>query len=203
MSTHPVHLLNDQGKVLPTAFIPFCSFGGDDEILGQKVQRISVPICTAFKQTLFGGRKCYSLDVNDIISNTNISVSHGEKSGLSFLLDMNEDRHLGTFDLSGNRHGVTKEERSGLWEPSIHIDTLEPLEIVGGGNIALVSIKKIQGDKSYYEYARKEQICQTDEKFSACYERDFIKSLEEKCKCVPFELVSSDKVVLNSFCDLL
>ena len=40
---HPVHFVTDDGKLSPSAFIPFCEFGGDDSIMGRKIG--------AFKQT--------------------------------------------------------------------------------------------------------------------------------------------------------
>ena len=88
------------------------------------MEGLSVAVCTAFEPTVFKGKKCYSLDVNDILDKENISVSYGKNSGLSMLIDTNPDRHFGTF------RKKPKEENA-----VIYINTLEPLSLIGG-NIA-------------------------------------------------------------------
>ena len=147
------------------------------------MEGISVPVCTAFKPTLFEGRKCYSLDVNDILSKENIGINHGKSNGLSLLIDTNKDRHFGSF------------ERKKKEEAVVYIDTLEPLQVIGGGNIALTDIKNVQGDEAYYAYAAKEKVCQNKEEPKDCDEREFLETLQKICKCMPFELQILTKVI--------
>ena len=183
MSTHPVHLVDNQGQSFPTALIPFCSFAGDRNILGRKMEGISVPVCISFKPTLFEGRKCYSLDVNDILSKENIGIKHGKSYGLSLLIDTNKDRHFGYFE------SMKKEEAV------VYIETLESLQVIGGGNIALTDIKNVQGDEAYYAYAAKEKVCQNKEESKDCEARKFLETLQKICKCMPFELQMLTKVM--------
>ena len=48
MASHPVHILDDEGKKTPSAFIPFCSFGGNMEVLGKPTSNFSFPVCDVF-----------------------------------------------------------------------------------------------------------------------------------------------------------
>ena len=187
MSTHPIHLLNSQGRSFPTALVPFCSFAGNWKLLGQTLEGFSIPVCTAFYPTLFEGRKCYAIDVNEILSNMNLKVNYGEKNGLLLLVDTNGDRHFGT-----------SEKTTKHTEAVIHIDTLEPLQVVGGGNIALTAIKRVDGDEDYYKYAAKKKICQNEEQPDICNTRMFLNTLHQKCNCVPLELLMLSKVTAKS-----
>ena len=47
VSNHPVHILNEEGNMNPSALIPFCRIG--DIILGKKIEFLT-PVCTGFKQ---------------------------------------------------------------------------------------------------------------------------------------------------------
>ena len=60
---HPVHI--EESNRGPSAFIPFCSFGGDMNIVGRKNDGFKVPVCAAFEERVYGvGRVCYHLNVN-------------------------------------------------------------------------------------------------------------------------------------------
>ena len=54
---HPVHI--EDSLASPSAFIPFCSLGGDLAILGRKSPSFSVPVCAAFREKIVGGQLCY------------------------------------------------------------------------------------------------------------------------------------------------
>ena len=47
---HPVHIINHQGRLSPSAFIPFCAFGGEMDRMGEKIPQFSFPVCSAFTQ---------------------------------------------------------------------------------------------------------------------------------------------------------
>ena len=110
-------------------------------------------------------------------------IQHGKNNGLSLLIDTNSDRHFGSFKKK------RREE-----EAVIYIDTLEPLKFVGGGNIALTTVKHVHGDEGYYKYATKKKICQIEEGDSAT---EFLSIVQNTCKCVPMELSVLDKVILS------
>ena len=87
-SNHPVHM-RDNGEWSPSAFIPFCDFGGDMMVLGIKVDNFSVPVCNSFRAKILNDQLCYEIDLNQY--RTDIS-GRKLKQGLSFLIDKNEDR---------------------------------------------------------------------------------------------------------------
>ena len=65
LSLHPVHLTPDEeGKLPPSALVPFCSYQGDDDLLGQERPELdNLIICDKFKPTILEGQLCYSLDI--------------------------------------------------------------------------------------------------------------------------------------------
>ena len=79
----------------PSAFIPFCAFGGNMSAVGQKIQEFDIPVCTTFQAKILNDQLCYEVDLNKISNNDNI---HNElQLGLTFIMDYNEDRQI-TFD---------------------------------------------------------------------------------------------------------
>ena len=123
-----------------------------------------------------------------MLSKRNVKVNYGEKNGLLLFVDTNRDRHFGT-----------SEKTTKHTEVVVHIETLEPLQVVGGGNIALTAIRSIDGDEDYYKYAERKKICQNDEQPDNCNTRMFLDTLHQKCKCVPLELLML-KVTLIKTC---
>ena len=93
LSTHPVHIL-DGGKVMsPSAFIPFCSFGGNMSALGTRIDMINLPVCTSFQEQVFNDQLCYQIDVNKLIK-LNVAAEDRSKLGLTFAIDINEERQV-------------------------------------------------------------------------------------------------------------
>ena len=48
-ANHPVHIMDSNGNISPSAFIPFCAWAGDMEALGTRVPNFSLPVCSAFR----------------------------------------------------------------------------------------------------------------------------------------------------------
>ena len=92
ISNHPVHLIDSEGNLSPTALIPFCEFGGSMASLGIQIKEFDVPICTSFEPVIFKKQLCYQLDVNKY------RTGMKKGAGLTFLVDFNEDRHLSLND---------------------------------------------------------------------------------------------------------
>ena len=105
-SNHPVHM-RDNGQWSPSAFIPFCDFGGDMMVLGIKVDNFSVPVCNSFKARVLNDQLCYEVDVNEIISES--FSAKDLKLGLVLLIDENMDRQ---YDLTK----MNTSEDSGIWK---------------------------------------------------------------------------------------
>ena len=90
-TNHPVHIVDMYGKISPSAFIPFCSFGGNRQIMGKKIQKFHTPVCNSFKEKVFNGQLCYEVDLNVFKKNiTNVRMQM--KEGLALVLDTNTDR---------------------------------------------------------------------------------------------------------------
>ena len=92
---HPVHFLNKNNQKFPSAFIPFCDFGGNMSAMGVKINPFDVPVCNSFKAKVRNDQYCYEVDLNKFSNKNNIE--NELKLGFNVLMDYNEDRQV-TFD---------------------------------------------------------------------------------------------------------
>ena len=92
VSNHPVHMYNEDGKLSPSAFIPFCAFGMNMSAIGVKMEDFELPICNSFRPSVRSYQLCYEIDLEKYKSKT--SVERDLKSGLVLSLDYNEDREV-------------------------------------------------------------------------------------------------------------
>ena len=88
----PVHILDDNLNLSPSAFIPFCSFDGNSDLLGRETGKFSLPVCTSFKKRLLDGQLCYQIDVSRVINE--MTVTGLQKGGLTLLVDVNPENNL-------------------------------------------------------------------------------------------------------------
>ena len=73
---HPVHI-SDRNSI--SAFIPFCSFGLNVDLIGKKLSNFQVPVCSLFRKKIFSGQVCYEADINQF------------KNKISFIVDTNDE----------------------------------------------------------------------------------------------------------------
>ena len=92
VGNHPVHILNEDGNLSPSAFIPFCGYGTNISSLGLKIEQFGVPVCNSFRSKVLNDQLCYEIDVNDRIDKR--VVQKNLKIGLMFIIDQNEDRQV-------------------------------------------------------------------------------------------------------------
>ena len=97
--------MNGNNQSSPSAFIPFCDFGGDMSAVGVKIENFDVPVCNSFQPTILNDQICYKIDVHKFHNKSNII--NELDVGFNFLLDYNEDRQV-SYDKSFTR----KEEHS-------------------------------------------------------------------------------------------
>ena len=90
---HPIHIINREKEMSPSAFIPFCEFGGDMSALGVKIGQFDVPVCNSFQAKIFHDQLCYEVDLNKFANKIKINKKE-MKIGLTFLMDYNEDRQV-------------------------------------------------------------------------------------------------------------
>ena len=107
VSNHPIHIMTEDGRKSPSAFIPFCNFGANAEDNGLKVDGFKYPVCNMFKSKVHNDQLCYEVDVNEF--KTQETTAEDLKAGLKILVDYNEDRQIGT-----NKVEQTKTENE-LW----------------------------------------------------------------------------------------
>ena len=118
---HPVHLVDKDGKASPSAFIPFCDFGGrtsevatEEQIEGHK---FDVPICTCFKDKILKDQHCYEVDLNNFSRHDN--RENELKLGFAFMIAYNEDRqHI----LYKERKLEDEWKEKGLINKTLHYD---------------------------------------------------------------------------------
>ena len=95
LSNHPIHIITEDKKPSPSAFIPFCAYGSNTLMMAQRVKHFHTPVCNSFKAKIFNNQLCYEVDVNRMVSRQNITKEQEQESlkiGLTFLMDYNEDR---------------------------------------------------------------------------------------------------------------
>lgn len=92
VSYHPVHIEDDMGDLSPSAFIPFCSFGNDFEVMGKKIENFSYPVCKSFKAVIHKDKLCYEVNM-DKFKIKGKETEQLEK-GLVLLLDYNDDKSM-------------------------------------------------------------------------------------------------------------
>ena len=89
---HPVHFETSYGKKAPSAFIPFCEFGGSTSSLSANMDKIDVPFCNSFQAKILNDQLCYEVDLNKFSNKSNIK--NELELGFSFIMDYNEDRQV-------------------------------------------------------------------------------------------------------------
>ena len=63
MANHPVHILDREGTLSPSSFIPFCSFGDDMKSMGREINEFHVPVCDSFEAKTRNEQLCYEVDL--------------------------------------------------------------------------------------------------------------------------------------------
>ena len=89
---HPVHIITKEIHLSPSAFIPFCDFGGEMSTVGAKIHQFDVPVCNAFEARLFNDQLCYEVDLDKFSDGKNIE--NELDLGFNFIMDYNEDRQV-------------------------------------------------------------------------------------------------------------
>ena len=98
MTNHPVHIVDAEGRISPSALIPFCDLGGNMSVLGRDIQGFSQPVCTAFKRIVFNDQLCYQVNVTQY--QDRVERSQVYEKGLSFVIDTNQDRQYSGMEIA-------------------------------------------------------------------------------------------------------
>ena len=126
VTNHPAHILNKNGNLSTSSFIPFCSFGED--LIGAKVSGLEIPVCNIFKAKNHHDQLCYETDLQELKDTNNEIIERQIKNGLVLFLDYNEERQI-DFQLdSANKSDMKKigftSEESVSDSASLHLNTI-------------------------------------------------------------------------------
>merc|ERR1719150_1914543 len=80
---HPVHILTKDHLISPSAFIPFCDFGGNMSAMGVKIDQFDHPVCNSFQAKIMNDQLCYEVDLDKYSDKNN--VENELKLGFNFL----------------------------------------------------------------------------------------------------------------------
>ena len=69
---HPVHIIKKDENISPSAFIPFCEFGGNMDAVGEKIDQFDITVCNSFQATVINDQLCYEVDLNRFSKEDNI-----------------------------------------------------------------------------------------------------------------------------------
>ena len=120
---HPVHIMTRDNQMSPSAFIPFCDFGGNMSAMGVKIDQFVVPVCNSFQAKIMNDQLCYEVDLNKFSDKNNIR--NELKLGLNFLMDYNEDRQV-TFEqnISRKELGLANNLVASDQHASVYLDSI-------------------------------------------------------------------------------
>ena len=112
LTSHPVHLVDEEGNLNPTALVPFCSIYDNYSAMGVKIDQINVPVCNRFTPKVRRNQISYTVNLDKIRKETE---SKG-KVYFIFFIDYNEDRDVSVArtinenEVSENKNGNFKSE---------------------------------------------------------------------------------------------
>ena len=179
LSLHPVHLTPDkEGKLPPSALIPFCSYQGDSNLLGQERPELdNLTICDKFVPTILEGQLCYSLDIAKLVEKPTKS---GRTNGLFLLLDPNPFKQNTT---------EKKVEGSRIQDQSfrISIHTLAQYSTFGPGSYGMSTLKRMTGTESFKQLPDHQKKCLVHNR-EECQTQKYLNQVQTECDCIPWAL---------------
>ena len=180
LSLHPVHLTPDkEGNLPPSALVPFCSYQGNSNLLGQKLKNAT--FCDKFKPTILEGQLCYSLDVAKFERKP---TKAGKRNGLFLLLDSNP------YQVNSNEKKV-ETERNYHETFKIYIHTLALHTAFGPGTYGMHALKSMTGTESFEELPESQKKCRVHNR-EKCHTEKFLDLVKRNCSCIPWPLANKD-----------
>ena len=118
VSSHPVHILNNDKELSASSFIPFCSFG--KTFIGTKIKEFELPVCDMFKPKRHYDQLCFETDLQLLKDSNYENLVNQLELGFTLVLDYNEERQLSDLFLGTS----AKEELQDENYLSIYLDTI-------------------------------------------------------------------------------
>ena len=201
MSSHPVHIIDkDDLRLSPSAFIPFCDFGGNMSAMGVKIDQFNVPVCTSFKEKVLNDQLCYEVDLNDYQDKQ--SFEEDLKVGFTMLIDVNSDREV-SFILNQSYQQQANNTRPNhnlynmddLSDFLIYLNTIKPMKFYGEGDYDIEAVKIISATEAFYELDENVRGCQNTEPYEDCTTRFFRELALKDCGCLPHNILQDSGVI--------
>ena len=118
-------MIDDQGTLSPSSFIPFCSFGGNVSVEGKSSNNFNSPVCDKFRPAFLDGQLCYQVDPNEL--RNEVDMKKMASHGIIMLLDYNFERMVrddGNEDSRLEDSSILLENKDNRKEAMIYIETL-------------------------------------------------------------------------------
>ena len=190
LSLHPVHLSPDKDGLLPpSALVPFCSYQGDVDLLGQRRSDMgNLTVCDKFKPIILEGQLCYSIEVADFVkSKTNPTQWDNNNDGLLLLLDPKP------YPLTPSDIGAQRKKQD---SSKVYIHTLAQHTAYGPGSYGMHALKSLISTDNFLQLPDGEKKCRVHNQ-EECRAEKFLDQVISNCSCVPWPLASgtTDKKV--------
>ena len=176
LTLHPVHLTpSDEGKLPPSALIPFCSYQSDKDQIGKKEAELdNLTVCDKFEPINLEGQLCYSLDLAKVVKG---STKTGKTNGLWILLDPNP------FRLNVSTGMKPEDQRF-----KIFVNTLAQYTAVGPGQYGMSAFKRMKGTESFKQLPDSQKKCQVHNR-EECETKAFLDQVANNCNCIPWNVM--------------
>ena len=186
MINNPPHILNKEGKFMPSALIPFCSF--NSVIKGKVVPNMSFPVCDLFDPVVHKGKLCFQMDMTRKMP----KAKTVQGKGLTLIIDANLERSVAIQvkrDVKDNPKSLDLQEASIETKKfvQINIGTLAPFYAFGPGNYILTVVKRMSATDGFLSMSSEKRECEK-ENFESCQRRIFQERIQ-KCGCTPQTLI--------------
>ena len=170
----------------PSAFVPFCSYQTESNVLGQSRPELkNLTVCDKFEPTILEGQLCYSLDIANIV-NKSTGTRTGRTNGLRILVDPNPFR----LNVS-NR--MNPDDQSPDFKVYVH--TLAQHTAYGAGAFAMSALKRMTGTESFTMLPHDVTKCYNGD-FESCKNSRLLKASLKECGCLPWTLKDFKKEVI-------
>ena len=176
---------NKRGQLPPSALVPFCSYQGDSNLLGQKRPELdNLTVCDAFEPTILEGQLCYSIDIAQLEKRP--ATESGKSKGLLLLLDPSP------YQIQSDERSA-KDERNKQQNFRVYIHTLAPFTAYGPGAFAMSTLKSMTGTTSFMKLPDNQRKCVIHNR-EECQTDRFFSQVEANCSCVPWSLTIDDNI---------
>ena len=181
LSLHPVHLIPDEeGNLPPSALVPFCSYQGDDDLLGHERPELdNLTICDKFESIILEGQLCYSLDIAKL-GKLEKGTKSGKTNGLFLLLDPNP------YQLNDDVKNVGG-SKIGDQSFKVFIHTLAQSSTFGPGSYGMSTLKRMTGTESFQQLPDHQKKCLVHNR-EECQTQKYLDQVQGECNCTPWAL---------------